>query len=65
MAINIASKLAKARGKKGWSIKELALKAGVDPCTIFKVESRGQIPSVNTLIKLGKALKVAPSWFLQ
>ena len=65
MALNIASKLVKARSKKGWSIRYLAEKAGIDPLTVFRIESRGKIPSVNTLIKLGKALKVAPAWFLQ
>ncbi len=46
------------RHEKGLSIRKLARKAGLHWTTIWKVEKAGRIPSLVTLNKLAKALRV-------
>jgi transcriptional regulator with XRE-family HTH domain len=46
------------RLEKGLSIRKLARRAGLHWTTIWKVEKAGRIPSLVTLSKLAKALRV-------
>ncbi len=46
------------RLEKGLSIRRLARRAGLHWTTIWKVEKAGRIPSLVTLHKLAKALRV-------
>jgi transcriptional regulator with XRE-family HTH domain len=47
------------RQRKGLSLRRLAARAGVHWTTIWKVEKAGRMPSLRTLHKLAKALKVS------
>ncbi len=46
------------RLEKGLSIRRLARRAGLHWTTIWKVEKAGRIPSLVTLNKLARALRV-------
>ncbi len=46
------------RQEKGLSIRKLARKSGLHWTTIWKAEKGGRIPSLVTLHKLAKALRV-------
>lgn len=50
--------LQSTRIKKGLSTRQLALKAGVNAVTIFKIESKGVNPVPKTASKICKALEV-------
>jgi DNA-binding XRE family transcriptional regulator len=52
------------RSAKGWSMRELARRAGVSQPFITKLERGDQLPSIPTLYDLATALEVAPSALL-
>ena len=52
------------REKVGWSQEKLAVRTGLATNYIGCVERAEKKPSVDTLVTLGKALKVDPSAFL-
>jgi transcriptional regulator with XRE-family HTH domain len=47
------------RQEQGRSLRRLARKAGLHWTTIWKIEKAGRLPSLVTLNKLAKALKVS------
>ena len=47
------------RQARGLSIRKLAKRAGLHWTTIWKIEKIGRIPSLATLNKLAKALRVS------
>lgn len=47
------------RQEQGLSLRRLARKAGLHWTTIWKIEKAGRLPSLVTLNKLAKALKVS------
>jgi transcriptional regulator with XRE-family HTH domain len=47
------------RLERGLSLRNLARKAGLHWTTIWKIEKAGRIPSLVTLYKLAKALRVS------
>jgi transcriptional regulator with XRE-family HTH domain len=47
------------RQERGLSIRKLAKRAGLHWTTIWKIEKAGRIPSLVTLNKLAKAMKVS------
>jgi len=46
------------RIKKGLSTRQLAIRAGVNPATIFKIENKGSRPAAATASKICNALGV-------
>lgn len=54
----IALKVKFDRLKKGFSQEELALKAGLNRLTIWKVETGKVSPTVDTLAKIAEALDI-------
>jgi transcriptional regulator with XRE-family HTH domain len=52
--------LKKYRTEKGWSQEKLSREAGISYQTVIKIE-RGNIenPKIETILKLGKALKIS------
>ena len=46
------------REKRGYSVRELAERAGVSFVTIVRIENEQMSPTVAMLEKLGKALKI-------
>lgn len=61
--INIAVKLIRERQRQDMTLRQLGDKAGVAHVTIKKIED-GEMPTINTLIKIARALGKAPAWFL-
>jgi len=59
MSNNISDNLRKLRGKKGYSLEKIARLADLSLNTIVKVENGvNQNPTIETLIKIAKALEV-------
>lgn len=59
--MNISDKLKRARAQKGLTQNELARISGVKQGTISKIE-RGDQAATTFLVKLARALDVAPDW---
>jgi transcriptional regulator with XRE-family HTH domain len=55
---NFSKAVAILRASRGWSRKKLAEKSGLSISYISRIESKDRDPSLNTVIKLAKALKV-------
>jgi transcriptional regulator with XRE-family HTH domain len=53
-------RLAMARRRKFWSIRELARRAGVTPRTLNTIELGQTTPSLRTIQKLSEALEMDP-----
>ena len=59
MSNNISDNLRKLRGKKGYSLEKIARLADLSLNTIVKIENGvNQNPTIETLIKIAKALDV-------
>ena len=59
MSNNISDNLRKLRGKKGYSLEKIARLADLSLNTIVKIENGvNQNPTIETLIKIAKALEV-------
>jgi transcriptional regulator with XRE-family HTH domain len=60
----IGGKLAKARAERGWSLQQLATRAGLSPAAVHKIEKGGITPTIATLMKLAAALGKTVSYFI-
>lgn len=60
--LGIASRLRISRDESGLSANALGQAAGVATGTILYIEKGRTIPSVETIEKLAKALRLSPSW---
>lgn len=56
------SRIRQAREKNGLTQLELAVKAGVTPATICRLERAHQTPHLSTVIKIADALGVEVKW---
>ena len=54
----ISKKIKLERNKRDFSQQELALRAGVDKNTIWKIETGQVSPTIMTLEKIAKALEI-------
>jgi transcriptional regulator with XRE-family HTH domain len=61
----IGGKLAKARAERGWSLQQLATRAGLSPAAVHKIEKGGITPTIATLMKLAAALGKTVSYFIE
>lgn len=61
----IGGKLAKARAERGWSLQQLASRAGLSPAAVHKIEKGGITPTIATLMKLAAALGKTVSYFIE
>jgi transcriptional regulator with XRE-family HTH domain len=52
----LGAKVAKARAERGWSLAELARRAGVSPGAVHKIEKSGMTPTIASLMKIAAAL---------
>lgn len=59
---NASSNLAEIRMRRGWSMNELARRAGVAVGTVHNVENRRVVPREGQLRKLAFALSCSRSW---
>ncbi len=58
---NIGSKLKSIRDKKGWTLRELSEKTGIDNSRLSKIEQGKINITLVTLIQLSIALEVSPA----
>jgi transcriptional regulator with XRE-family HTH domain len=61
----IGAKVAKARAERGWSLQELARRAGLSPASIHKVEKSGMTPTITSLMKIAAALGKSVGYFIE
>lgn len=52
----LGAKVAAARAERGWSLAELAARAGVSPGAVHKIEKSGMTPTIASLMKIAAAL---------
>ena len=60
----LGAKLAMARAERGWSLAELARRAGVSTASVHKIEKSGMTPTIATLMKIAAALGTNVSFFI-
>jgi transcriptional regulator with XRE-family HTH domain len=60
----LGAKLAAARAERGWSLAELAFRAGVSTASVHKIEKSGMTPTIATLMKVASALGTSVSYFI-
>lgn len=60
----LGAKLAMARAERGWSLAELARRAGVSTASVHKIEKSGMTPTIATLMKVAAALGTSVSFFI-
>jgi transcriptional regulator with XRE-family HTH domain len=60
----LGAKLTAARAERGWSLAELARRAGVSTASVHKIEKSGMTPTIATLMKIASALGTSVSYFI-
>jgi transcriptional regulator with XRE-family HTH domain len=60
----LGGKLASARAERGWSLQQLADRAGLSPAAIHKIEKSGMTPTIASLMKIAAALGKSVSYFI-
>ena len=60
----LGAKLAMARAERGWSLSELARRAGVSTASIHKIEKSGMTPTIASLMKIAAALGKSVAHFV-
>jgi transcriptional regulator with XRE-family HTH domain len=61
----IGAKVAQARKERGWSLAQLAQRAGISPAAVHKVEKSGMTPTIASLMKIASALGKSVSYFVE
>ncbi|HET8756375.1 MAG TPA: XRE family transcriptional regulator [Solirubrobacteraceae bacterium] len=60
----IGAKVARARADRGWSLAQLAQRAGLSPGAVHKIEKSGMTPTIASLMKVAAALGKSVSYFV-
>ena len=60
----LGAKVAAARAERGWSLAQLAQRAGVSPATVHKIEKSGMTPTIASLMKIAAALGKSVAFFV-
>jgi transcriptional regulator with XRE-family HTH domain len=60
----IGAKVARARAERGWSLAQLAHRAGMSPGAVHKIEKSGMTPTIASLMKVAAALGKSVSYFV-
>ena len=61
----IGAKVAKARAERGWSLQQLADRAGMSAGAIHKIEKSGMTPTIASLMKVAAALGKSVGHFIE
>jgi transcriptional regulator with XRE-family HTH domain len=61
----IGAKVADARRERGWSLAQLAQRAGLSAAAVHKVEKSGMTPTIASLMKIASALGKSVSYFVE
>ena len=62
---SIGEKIRRLRQEEGLSIQKLAVKSGVSPAGVYKIEVNEMTPSITTLMKIASALNKKVSYFVE
>jgi len=60
----IGAKVARARAERGWSLAQLAQRAGLSAAAVHKIEKSGMTPTIASLMKIAAALGRSVSYFV-
>ena len=60
----LGAKVARARQARGWSLAQLAQRAGVSAATVHKIEKSGMTPTIASLMKIASALGTSVGYFV-
>ena len=60
----LGAKVAAARAERGWSLAQLAQRAGLSPAAVHKIEKSGMTPTIASLMKVAAALGKSVSYFV-
>jgi transcriptional regulator with XRE-family HTH domain len=60
----LGAKVAAARAERGWSLAQLAQRAGLSPAAVHKIEKNGMTPTIASLMKIAAALGRSVSYFV-
>jgi transcriptional regulator with XRE-family HTH domain len=61
----IGSKVAAVRAERGWSLQQLATRAGLSPAAVHKIEKSGMTPTITSLMKIASALGKSVGFFIE
>lgn len=61
----IGAKVAKMRAERGWSLAQLAKRAGLSTAAIHKIEKSGMTPTIASLMKVASALGKSVGYFVE
>ena len=61
----LGAKVAAARAERGWSLAQLAQRAGISPAAVHKIEKSGMPPTIASLMKIAAALGRSVSFFVE
>jgi transcriptional regulator with XRE-family HTH domain len=60
----LGAKVAAARAERGWSLAQLARRAGISPAAVHKIEKSGMTPTIASLMKIAAALGKSVAYFV-
>ena len=60
----LGAKVATARAERGWSLAQLAQRAGLSPAAVHKIEKSGMTPTIASLMKVAAALGKSVAYFV-
>jgi len=60
----LGAKVAAARAERGWSLAQLAQRAGMSPGAVHKIEKSGMTPTIASLMKIAAALGKSVAFFV-
>ncbi len=61
----LGAKVAAERAERGWSLAQLAQRAGMSPGAVHKIEKSGMTPTIASLMKIAAALGRSVSYFVE
>jgi transcriptional regulator with XRE-family HTH domain len=61
----LGAKVAAERAERGWSLAQLAQRAGLSPGAVHKIEKSGMTPTIASLMKIAAALGRSVSFFVE
>src|SRR3954451_20742364 len=65
MVSGLGAKLAAERAERGWSLAQLAQRAGLSPAAVHKIEKNGMTPTIASLMKIAAPLGRSVSCFVE
>jgi transcriptional regulator with XRE-family HTH domain len=63
--MGLGAKVAAERAERGWSLAQLAQRAGISPAAVHKIEKNGMTPTIASLMKIAAALGRSVSYFVE